>query len=353
MQENTHFDSDEITLKELILKIREFANEVIKSWWIVAMFCMILVLGFVYKHYNFEPTYKAELRFVVEGQSNGGGGLSSLLGSFGIKKGGKVNPYKIIEVGKSTDILMELLSQNIESEENIANVILSEYDLVNKWSKKNNEFENFRFREKISSSGSEVERNAIKRLRTIIWGNKKVTPLTNFELEEDTGIYTISTVAKNEQISIWITNTLYRKIKLFFEEEIFLNQKQLADILTMKADSIKTLNESKIRQLAKFEDRNRGVVSNQVLVTSRILAQESSALSFAYAEIIKNKEMTDVNLKDMQPLFMAIDTPFSPIPPTISSALIEVLKGIILGGFIAVIFVLARKIFREAMQEKK
>ena len=57
---------------------------------------------------------------------------------------------------------MELLSQNIESEENIANVILSEYDLVNKWSKKNNEFENFRFREKISSSGSEVERNAIK-----------------------------------------------------------------------------------------------------------------------------------------------------------------------------------------------
>ena len=81
----------------------------------------------------------------------------------------------------------------------------------------------------------------------------------------------------------------------------------------MKADSIKTLNESKIRQLAKFEDRNRGVVSNQVLVTSRILAQESSALSFAYAEIIKNKEMTDVNLKDMQPLFMAIDTPFSPI----------------------------------------
>ena len=76
----------------------------------------------------------------------------------------------------------------------------------------------------------------------------------------------------------------------------------------MKADSIKTLNETKIRQLAKFEDRNRGTVNNQSMVTRSILSQESLALSSAYAEILKNKEMTDVNLKDMQPLFMAIDT---------------------------------------------
>ncbi|MDG1716713.1 MAG: hypothetical protein P8H42_03695 [Saprospiraceae bacterium] len=351
MQENTYIYSDEITLKELILKLKYFVSEVIKSWLIIVTFCMVSVIAFVYKHYCFEPTFKAELRFVVEGQSNSSGGLSSLLGSFGIKKGGKVNPYKIIEVGKSMDILMELLSQNVEPEGNIANAILREYDLITMWSETNSEFENFKFKEEISSSGSEVERNVIKRLRAMIWGDKKVIPLTNFELEEDTGIYTISTIAKNEQISIWITNTLYEKIKYFFEEEIFLNQKQLADILTMKADSIKTLNESKIRQLAKFEDSNRGVVSNQIRVTSRILSQESSALSFAYAEIIKNKEMTDVNLKDIQPLFMAIDTPFSPISPTVSTALIEIVKGIILGGFIAVIFVLARRILRDAMQE--
>ena len=350
MQENTHFDSDEITLKELILKIREFANEVIKSWWIIGLISVLFALGFYYMHTKQIPTYSSELRFVVEGQSSVGGGLSSLLGSFGIKKGGKVNPYKIIEVGKSTDVLLELLSQNMDSDESIANAIINEYDLVSEWTEKNIEFENFRFGEEISSSGNEVERNAIKRLRKLIWGGKTVIPLTTFELDEDTGIYAITTQARSEKISLWITNTLYKKIKHFFEEEIFLNQKQLADILTMKSDSIKTLNESKIRQLAKFEDRNRGVVSNQVLVTSRILSQESSALSFAYAEIMKNKEMTDVNLKDMQPLFMAIDTPFGPISPTVSFALIEILKGLILGGFIAVFFVLTKKIYREAMQ---
>ena len=61
--------------------------------------------------------------------------------------------------------------------------------------------------------------------------------------------------------------------------------------------------------------------------------------------------MTDVNLKDMKPLFMDIDTPFSQLSPTVSSALIEILKGLIFGGFIAVFFVLSKKIYRETMQE--
>lgn len=350
MQENIHFDSDEITLKEFILKIKEFASEIIILWRVIGLVCILFAAGFYYMNTRQIPTYDSKLRFMVEGQSNVGGGLSSLLGSFGIKKGGKVNPYKIIEVGKSTDILLELLSQSVESSDNIANAVISEYDLVNKWSETNDEFENFRFGEEISSSGSEVERNAIKRLRTIIWGSKKIEPLTNFELDEDTGIYTISTQAKSEQISILITITLYEKIKHFFEEEIFLNQKQLADILTMKADSIRTLSESKIRQLARFEDRNRGTVGNQARASSRILSQEISGLSFAYSEIMKSKEMTDVNLKDIQPLFMAIDTPFSPILPSSSPALIAVLKGLIFGGFLCVILILARKLYRDTMR---
>lgn len=351
MQENTYIDSDEITLKDLILKVKEFTIEILNSWLIIGLISLLFALGFFLKHINHIPTYNSELRFVVEGQNNVGGGLSSLLGSFGIKKGGKVNPYKIIEVGKSTDVLLKILSKKLDSNESIANSILKEYELVNKWSENNVEFENFKFGEKISTTGSELERKAIKRLKKILWGGKNIFPLTTFDLDEDTGIYSIGTEAISEKISLGVTTTLYNEIKHFFEEEIFLNQKQLADILTMKADSIKALNESKIRQLAKFEDRNRRVVSNQALVPSRILSQESSALSFAYAEIMKNKEMTDVNLKDMQPLFMAIDTPFSPLSPTVSSALIEILKGLILGGFIAVFFVLSKKIYRETMQE--
>jgi hypothetical protein len=348
MNENPHAHSDEITLKELILKIKEYIREVIKFWWLMGLICILCVSGFIYIHYNHIPTYKSELRFVVEGQSDRGG-LGSILGSFGIQKGGKVNPFRVIEVGKSTDLLLRVLSNKGESGDNIANNLLNTYALSKKWEESNSRFSNFWFEELVTTSASEVQRSAIKRLRTKIWGNKKVKPMTELSLNDNTGIYSLSTEAVTEELSLAITNSLYEEIKQFFEEEVFLNQKQLADIITMKADSIKILSESNIMQLAKFEDSNRGFVNNQSMVKKRILLQESMALSATYAEIMKNKEMTDVNLKDMQPLFMAIDTPFSPIVPISSSMVVAIIKGLILGGFFSILLIFIRKIYRDVM----
>ena len=154
-----------------------------------------------------------------------------------------------------------------------------------------------------------MERSAIKKLRARVWDSENVDPMTSLKLNDETGIYTLSSETISEELSLAITNNLYDEIKLFFEEEVFQNQKQLADILAIKSDSIRSLNESKVRQIAKFEDSNRGMVSNEIMATKKILSQESMALTTAYAELMKNKEMTDVNLKDMQPLFMAIILP--------------------------------------------
>ncbi|MDC1305398.1 hypothetical protein N8Y88_00345 [Saprospiraceae bacterium] len=349
MNETNQSNNEEITLKELILKLKGYWAEIIRSWWIIGLFCIVGVLGFTYNHLTHIPIYQAELRFVVEGQSSGGGGLGSLLGSFGIKKGGKVNPYKIIEVGKSTSMLLKTLFHKLPSNINVANTILQEYDLTQVWSKTNPEFENFRFGNIFNTSESRMERSAIKKLRARVWGSENVDPMTSLKLNDETGIYTLSSETISEELSLAVTNNLYDEIKLFFEEEVFQNQKQLADILTMKADSIKTLNESKVRQIAKFEDSNRGMVSNESMVTKKLLTQESMALNVAYAEIMKNKEMTDVNLKDMQPLFMAIDIPFSPIRSSSSSLFLAIIQGLSMGGFLAIFFITIRKIYTDAM----
>ena len=351
MNETNQSNNEEITLKELILKLKEYWAEIIRSWWIIGLFCIVGVLGFTYNHLTHIPIYQAELRFVVEGQSSGGGGLGSLLGSFGIKKGGKVNPYKIIEVGKSTSMLLKTLFHKLPSNINVANTILQEYDLTQVWSKTNPDFENFRFGNSLNTSESRVERSIIKKLRARVWGSENVDPMTSLKLNDETGIYTLSSETISEELSLAITNNLYDEIKLFFEEEVFQNQKQLADILAIKSDSIRSLNESKVRQIAKFEDSNRGMVSNEIMATKKILSQESMALTTAYAELMKNKEMTDVNLKDMQPLFMAIDTPFSPIDPSKSSLLKSFIQGLMIGAFLAVVFILFKKIYTDAMSK--
>tara|TARA_Y100000385_G_scaffold280780_1_gene332474 strand:- start:423 stop:1481 length:1059 start_codon:yes stop_codon:yes gene_type:complete len=352
MSENLHRDHDEVTLKELILKIKELIGEVKNNWFKVLVVSILCIVAFVYKHKNHVPEYSVQLRFVVEGQS-GGGGLSSLLGTFGIKKGGNVNPYKVIEVGKSTNILLGVLSQKLESGEILANALLDRYELNEKWSVADSSFESFKFKSDIDTNDDKQQSDGLKRIRTLIWGkaNSKKPPLITFSLNDDTGIYTLETNSIDEEISLELTKRLYDKIKFFFEDEVFANQKQLADILSAKADSINFLIASKLNELAKFDDRNRGVVNNQTLVRRKMLTQENLGLSVAYAEILKSKEMTDVNLKDLQPLFMSIDTPFSPVSPTISSLTISIIKGLSIGLFLSFIIIVFRKIYNDIMSD--
>ena len=202
--------NDEITLKELILKIQEYIRAIFKSWWVVALFCTISVVGFVYKHYQFVPTYDAELRFMVEGQDGEGGGLSSLLGSFGINKSTKVNPYKVLEVGKSKSILIKVFNREFDAKDNIANAFLRLYDLPTKWSVRNTDFQDFQFNKQISINGSELEREAIKKLSTIIWGDDNIEPIAELNLDENTGIYSLTTKSINEDLSLAITSNFYQ-----------------------------------------------------------------------------------------------------------------------------------------------
>lgn len=350
MKENTRqvYYEDEVTLKELILKIQEYLREVVRNWKIIGLACLFTTMFFIYKHFTFIPTYNAELRFVVEGQG-GGGGLSSILGSFGIKKVGKVNPYKIIEVGKSSKLFEDVIFTKYSGDTTIADKILTEYDLVNKWSAKNEKYRGGHFIN--DTMKRHIEKSVFKRLHTLVWGgpNNTKNALSKLTLDEERGIYTLSTKSTSEKLGIVLTNRFYQGIKLFFEEAIFENQKRSGVILAAKADSLNNLRMEKIYQLARFEDRNNGLILKENSTKVAILSQEIQALGMTYAEVVKNYEMTDVNLKDLQPLFMEIDRPFSPIAPSHSSLLKNLILGLLLGGFLGIMLVTIRKIYSEVM----
>jgi len=82
--------TDEISLKELILKIKEWVAYLKTQWWKIAIAgFMGGIIGFVYAW--MQPiTYTAKTTFVVEdAKSSGGnlGGLASLAGQFGVDVG--------------------------------------------------------------------------------------------------------------------------------------------------------------------------------------------------------------------------------------------------------------------------
>lgn len=341
--------SDEVTLKEIILKVQEYIREIKANLWVLLLFVIPAVAFFLYSHFTHIPEYKAELRFVVEGQSGVRSGLGGVLGSIGINSGTTTNPYKILEVGKSSTIFEKVAFADL-SDQYIANQLLTEYELIEKWSKKSDVYKGFEYKDAFLKT--DLDKRVYKKLHKLIWGTplNQDEALSSFLLDEEKGIFTLSTKSTSEQLSIALTEKLYEGVKSFFEDEIFENQKKSAEILKFKVDSIYTLRGNKIYELAQFMDRNTDLIYNQNSSRIQLLKQEIQTLSSTYAELLKNYEMTDVSLKDIQPLFKELERPFTPIVPSRSSLLRSIIFGLVLGLFLGVIYLMFKKFYRDIMK---
>ena len=87
---NTPIVNDEISLKEILDKIKIYYSYIISQWKIIVIFGIIGAgLGLGYSFFK-KPVYTATLSFALEDEK-GGGGLGSALGlasSFGLDVGG-------------------------------------------------------------------------------------------------------------------------------------------------------------------------------------------------------------------------------------------------------------------------
>jgi len=89
--EESNLDNEEVSLKELILKIKEW-SAFLKSKWKTIILAGVVgsLLGLTVAWFE-KPTYKATLTFAMEEDKGSGGGLGGALGlasSFGIDLGG-------------------------------------------------------------------------------------------------------------------------------------------------------------------------------------------------------------------------------------------------------------------------
>jgi len=113
MQQNTNdlqnIEQDEISLKELILKIKDWYRFLISKW-VVLLAASIIggTIGVGYAIFT-KPEYTANLSFALEDEKSGGaGGLSSALGlasslgiDLGTSAGGAFSGANLIELMKS------------------------------------------------------------------------------------------------------------------------------------------------------------------------------------------------------------------------------------------------------------
>ncbi len=354
-----HYD-DEISLKALILKLQEFWRELWRYWWLILIVCLPFVVLFLHKHFTHIKTYNAQLTFMVNEDEGGSGmsGVSSVLGSFGLggPSGGDYNLEKMMSLLKSRKIVQDVLMQRdtLEGVDDLfANHIIKNQKLHEDWTEIKNEVDltDFLFTNTDVAKFNIRENTALKYIHAHLVGNadKGLISKLNSSISDDTGIMEISLNSKNEQLSINLIQALYEHLSEYYVSKSIEKQQNSYSIVAAKADSLQSELRSAEYSLASFIDTNRGLYNRKDQLQQFRLEAQIKMLGTAYAKVVEQKEIAEFSLNDQKPVVQIIDYPISPIEPTKSSLIKNLIIALLIGGFLAATYIIGRKILRDTL----
>ena len=357
MKDQNDIEEDEISLKELILKVQEFFQEVLKNWLLVVLITIPFVLYFFYQTYQTPVTYTSELSFMINDDDNELGALGGLAQTFGLGGGSssEFNLDKMLSLLKSRNIIQQGIFEKTKIDGQIdffANHLIREYDFHEKW-EGNENLKDFVFKNNEVDAFSRIENSALKSVYDKVAGSKTGKGMLASSVNEDTGIITLNIESTDEDLSIKLLNSLFDKLSAFYINKTIEKQKQTYEITKSKADSLLGVLNSAQSKLLKIKDTQRKLTLNQYRSEELILERDYQTSLIVYGEAIKHKEIADYSLKSKTPFVQSIDLPIPPLKP--NKALITYIKQIIIGGilgvFLAIAFILGRKIYRDTMEE--
>ncbi len=349
---------DEITLKELILKIKEFYHEIIKSWKLLILLAILFAIFMGYRAYTSEVSYSANLTYMVNKNEGGGlGAIGGILGQFGFSSKSGSNKDRIVSLSKSRKVIEKVMFEKVtinSQNDYIANHLITHLDTIDKWYRdklmkgEKHPLDGFKFKEHFSYDNDTV-RMAIKVIYSKIVGGEKTKGCMSTGYDEDSGVLHINTTLGQQELAADITNITFDKLSDYYVKKTIEAQKATYDIVKFKTDSIGALLKIKENSLANVVDKTHFAQTSKIKLKQTRLQRDIMKLSTMYGESLKNLELADFSLRTNTPYVQVIDRPLLPLKAEKSSLMKSLIIGIFLGLFIGAFFVIARKVYREAM----
>ncbi len=359
--------SDEITLKDLILKIHEFFWEVVKRWYVIFILFILTASYFFFNVYTTPTTYPAKLKFMISDDGGDNSGMNMILGSIGLggigQKGQLVGLEKIMQLFKTRAVIdramlslhekngkVDLLANHI-IEEITFSKLLDDYGPAS-WSKKLDGFDNFSFSSNTNiDSLKEHEEIILKILYDNIVGHheRELNPMVYSALDENSEIITLSVITETQELSLVLLNAIYNQLSEFFINKAIEKQQKTFDVISYKTDSIKNALRSAEFQLADFKDRNRKLVTVKGYLKETKLEREVNILNVMYAESIRNLEVADFALRRRKPYIQLLDSPMRPLTGIGKSKKKALAYSFLIAVVLGSLIIIIRKIYKDIM----
>lgn len=355
-QENPQNNATEVSLKELILKVKDLLLTVRKNLLYVIIAAIIGAAALGIKAYFTPLIYKADLTFMLN-EEGGGGGFGGVLGDLvGIGKGGGGSGFnldKMVELSKSLKLSSLTLFEKIEvngDSDYIANHLINLYDYRTDWedSPLLKDFPGFTHANLDSFSRAE---NAVLKVvhRNLV--NAGGNQLVNLAYDEDTGIMTLNVNTLDENLSARTAEIFYDKLENYYVEKAINKQAETYRVLKSRTDSLeRAMNSTQVR-LLRFEDRNRSLGLREYEAEKFRLQGELTILQLAFGETYKNLQLAEFNLQNKTPMISAVDSPVLPLDVDKNSIIEGLIFGAIAGALAAVFLIIVFKVYRDIMEK--
>lgn len=355
VKQHTGQQEEEISLKELIIKIQEWWRYLLSKWVIILVFGLIGIgLGLTYSLLR-KPDYVAELTFVLEeNKGNPLGAYAGLASQFGIDLGnssgvGVFAGENILEFLRSRLMVEKTLLSPVQvggKTQSLAELYIDAYELRKGW-QKTRELQNIRLPYNTDRSSFSRQQDSILNIlyQRIIKGNLAVD-----KLDKKLSFIIVRCITGNETLSKILTERLVREATDFYVTTKTKRSKTNVDILQEKADSIEQLLNRKTYSAAASQDLNRNPARMVATVGAEVASRDKIVLQTIYGEVIKNLELSRMAMAQETPVIQIVDAPILPLKKERTGKFKGMLIGGFLGGFLIVLALLLKELFRQIMK---
>lgn len=356
--------SDEISLKELLLKIGHWYSYLVSKWMIIIIVGLIGgVLGFVYSYLK-KPVYKAATSFVLEDGEGGGGlgqysGLASMVGiNLGGGSGGGIfQGDNILELYKSRTMIAKALLTEVEyngKKQLLVERYIEFNKLREKWEKESN-LKDIQFK-KVQNFDREYSKIPNNRLQDSILG----TIITDINLnylnvgKPDKALSIIQAEVKStdEFFAKAFNDQIVKNVNDFYLQTRTKRSLENIAIMQQKTDSVRAVMNGAIYTAAAVSDATpnlnptRQVQRAAPVQRSQFTAETNKEI---LGELVKNLELSKIALRKETPLIQVVDNPVFPLEKEKLGRVKGVLTGGILAGFMACVVLIIRKFLKEVL----
>ncbi|AOC95281.1 Chain length determinant protein [Flavobacterium anhuiense] len=343
---------DEISLKELVLKIKDWSSYLFSKWKIIVLVGFAgAILGLTYSIFK-KPIYTASLSFALEDEKVGGmGGALGLASSFGLDLGGSgggiFTGSNLTELFKSRSMVEKTLLSPVDL--NGKNVSLAEMYLeINGWRDSWKENPKLKSVEFLPNSN----RSKFTRVQDSILG-KMYNNLSHGELsvgqrDKKISIITIDVISTNELFAKYFCESLAKQVGTFYVETKSKKARINMAILERQVDSVRSELNGAITGVAIANDNTFGLnpalnVRRTPSARRQVDVQANTAI---LSELVKQSELAKVTLRKETPLIQVIDRPILPLAKERFGKTKGILIGGILAGFLTIIFLIFRRLLK-------